>query len=260
MSHKHASRWLTVILLTIALLGCASKTAIDPHDPYENYNRKMFAFNEGVDKVVLKPLATIYRGVLPYVVRRGISNVYSNVQEISSIVGHLLQGNPRKALHSSWRLVINSTFGMGGLFDIASRSNIKKDHTDFGVTFAKWGDKDSPYLVLPLLGPSTIRDTVGFAYDFTLFRPSIFINSTAIRWTITGVRFISLRAEILNIEKIMDEIALDRYLLQRNAYLQFRNNRIRKSYGEEDVDIFVDGDDDTFIEEGDEKEKSTTDQ
>jgi phospholipid-binding lipoprotein MlaA len=237
LGRRHFS-W-TILSLAVLLSSSCAKTGTDKRDPYESFNRKVFAVNQRIDQFVMKPVATIYNTVLPYPIRTGVNNAFSNLGEISSFGGHLLQGSPKDAGHTLLRFLLNSTLGIGGLFDPASHNHLEKRPTDFGVTFAKWGDKNSPFIVLPLFGPSTIRDAVGFGYDFTLLTPYYLIHSRAIRYSYSGLWFVSQRAKYLETEKIMEEATFDKYTLQRDAYLQFRDNRIKNAKGEDTTDTYV---------------------
>ncbi|MBU3077141.1 MlaA family lipoprotein [Sphingomonas quercus] len=149
------------LLAAVLLAGCATTGARTPGDPYEKFNRAMWGFNMGVDKVVLKPASNVYRAVTPKPARRGISHVFANLSEPFSAINALLQGNAKRAFNSLGRFVVNTTIGIGGLADHASKIGLKPTPEDFGQTLAVWGVKRSAYLVLPILGPSTVRDGVG---------------------------------------------------------------------------------------------------
>lgn len=211
------------LTFTLLLSACIHKGP-NPVDPYEESNRKIYEFNHKLDHYTLKPVAKFYKKILPNPVQAGINNVYSNVNLFPTIANDILQADFNYALKDTWRLIINSTLGIGGIFDPASRCNLPPHSNDLGLTFAKWGDKNSPYIVIPLLGPSTIRDGMGLLFD-TVFTPYFYIPQDAIIWGILGVRYVDLRAQLLDTEKLMDE-SLDRYAFMRDAYLQNRNYRI----------------------------------
>ena len=147
------------------ILSACAKTGKNPRDPYESANRKMFAFNQGIDRLIFKPTTTIYRKVMPGPFRKGLGNFFDNLDEIPSIANGLLQGKPKYAVADAWRFIFNSTLGIGGLFDVATDMGLRKHTQDMGLTFAKWGDENAPYIVLPIIGSSTIRDTFGISYD-----------------------------------------------------------------------------------------------
>ena len=158
----------------LLLLGCISKGP-NPDDPYESINRKTHAFNMALDTVVLKPAATIYVSILPSFVRAGINNAYNNVNLLPTVANDLLQADTNHAIKDTWRFIVNSTLGIGGLLDVARTFSLPPHSNDSGLTFAKWGDKKSPYIVIPLLGPSTIRDGMGLMFDYALFTPYPYI-------------------------------------------------------------------------------------
>lgn len=216
----------------------------------------MFAFNEGLDHLILKPVSKTYNKVLPSQLRQGVSNAFSNLGEIPSIPGNLFQGNFRGMGISLGRFAFNSTFGLAGFIDVAKHFGLDEHQTDFGVTFARWGDRKSPFLVLPFLGPTTIRDFSGFLIDFTVFSPFTYIKNNAIRFSTTGVWVVNRRASILDLEKITDEFTTDPYALQRDDFLQYRDNRIRRAYGEEAIDTYVGDEEDDKSDNANVKDKN----
>jgi phospholipid-binding lipoprotein MlaA len=211
----------TTVAGSLMLTGCAHK-GTNPVDPYETFNRKVHGFNMAVDKAVLKPAATIYTTILPAFVRKGIDNAFNNIDMIPSVANDLLQAEGKWAIKDTWRFVLNSTIGFGGLYDAAEKCGLPPHYNDLGLTLAKWGDKKSPYLVLPLIGPSTIRDGSGMLFQFALWNPYIYINNDAWAYGLAGLRYIDLRAQLLDSEQLMNE-ALDKYSFIRDAYLQHRN-------------------------------------
>ncbi len=231
----HAALRPTRLLKGIALTslvalaaGCATVPggeARDPRDPWESYNRSMFQFNDAVDRVVLKPVATVYRDVLPQPVRTGASNFFSNLGDVWSFVNNVLQAKPVGALSSFWRVVINSTMGLGGVLDPASEMRLERHREDFGQTLARWGVPNGPYFVLPLLGPSTVRDTAGLPVDW-YGQPLGYLNDVAWRNSLAGVQIINTRAGLLTTTDVLESAALDRYTFQRDAFLQKRRNDI----------------------------------
>lgn len=227
------------LTLTLFLTACIQKGP-NPIDPYESSNRKIYDLNQRLDKVTLKPLAKLYKKILPNPVQAGINNVYSNINLFPTIANDLLQADLGYTLKDTWRLIINSTLGVGGIFDPATSCGLPRHTNDLGLTFAKWGDKQSPYIVIPLLGPSTIRDGMGLLFD-TVFTPYFYIPQDAIIWGILGVRFVDLRAQMLDTEKLMDE-SLDRYAFMRDAYLQNRNYLISGKQ-EASEELYVEGND-----------------
>jgi phospholipid-binding lipoprotein MlaA len=215
---------LLVIAFTTLLVGCAS-TGAPPADPLEGLNRATFKFNDAVDGAVLKPLAKGYQVVTPQFVRSGVSNAFSNVGDVGNSVNNLLQGKPVSALSDLGRLVVNSTLGILGLFDVATPMGLEKSNEDFGQTLGKWGMGSGPYVVLPLLGPSTLRDAIGLAADSQLSATSD-IDHVRTRNSVTGLNIINIRAELLGTTKTLDEASLDKYQFLRDAFLQRRLNQV----------------------------------
>ncbi len=226
--------WMTgsSILLVVALSGCTTLSINDDpnaqisNDPFQNFNRKVYSFNYGVDKVLLKPVATGYDKVLPTPAKRGISNFLSNFREPLNIFNNLLQGKYDRALGSSYRFVVNSTLGVIGFFDIASRYGVEESKEDFGQTLAAWGVKPGPYLMLPFLGPSNLRDGVGFVSDNYVFYPTREITSSTTQSTsLTVLGIVDIRASLLGTERFLEQ-QLDPYSFLKSAYEETRLNVI----------------------------------
>lgn len=209
-----------------ALAGCAT-TGHDPADPYEGFNRSMYAFNESFDKAIAKPVATAYQEVLPSPVRGWVRNFFSNVADLFIGVNNLLEGRPNAAVTSWARFAFNSTFGIFGFNDVASSMRLEKQHGDFGLTFGTWGAGSGPYLVLPLLGPSDVRDSVGTVLDWH-FDPVSNHYPVAPRNAMILLRATSQRADLLGASRLLEEAALDKYAFQRDAYLQRRRSLINE--------------------------------
>ena len=211
-------------LLLVALLasgGCAStRTAenTNPDDPWEGFNRKVFAFNDVLDRYALKPVARGYRTITPDPVETGVGNFFSNLGEIRTALNSVLQGKPANAGLATSRFLINSTVGIGGLLDYATLMEITADKEDFGQTLAVWGWDDSRYLVLPFLGPSTLRDTTGLPADIAAY-PVTYVEDDTVRISLTALNLIDTRAGLLDQEEL---IRGDRYRFIRDAYLQSR--------------------------------------
>ncbi len=215
--------FMSGILLTSMLGGCATQAN---KDPLEGLNRGIYKFNDTVDKAALKPIAGAYKAVLPSPVRTGVNNFFANLGTVVTIVNDLLQFKINKAMDDTGRLAINTTFGIGGLVDWASMDGIEERHEDFGQTLATWGWKDSPYLVLPLLGPSTLRDTGGLVFDSALLDPIGYISAPSDRNALLLTKFVDTRASYLPGSDLLDEAALDPYAFMRDAYMQRRNIQI----------------------------------
>ena len=205
------------------LAGCA--TSGNPKDPIEGVNRAVFSFNEAVDKAVIKPVAQGYEYVTPQPVQTGVLNFFSNIADVWISVNNLVQGKPADALSDVGRVVVNTTVGILGLFDVATGMGLEKHEEDFGQTLGRWGVGDGAYLVLPIFGPRTLRDTGGLVVDI-FGDPILYIDSSEVRYTAVGVRAVSDRASFLKAESAIDAAALDKYAYVRDAYLQRRQSLI----------------------------------
>jgi phospholipid-binding lipoprotein MlaA len=207
-----------------ALGGCAT-TPSTPNDPFEGFNRSVFSFNEAVDNAVLKPVATGYQKVVPQFVRTSVDNFFANLGDAWSAVNLVLQAKPVPALETGMRFVFNSTLGLGGLFDIAGDAGMERRSEDFGQTLGRWGVGPGPYLVLPILGPSTVRDTTALAADFQA-APAAWFQERRDQAGVTVLQVISTRARLLSATRAIDDIALDKYLLIRDGFLVRRRNQV----------------------------------
>jgi phospholipid-binding lipoprotein MlaA len=211
-------------LVFLAASGCASTPGV-PNDPFEDFNRSIFSFNEAVDAALLKPVATGYEKVVPQFMRTGVDNFFANLNDAWSAVNLVLQAKPLAGLETGMRFVFNSTFGIGGLIDIAGDIGMERRNEDFGQTLGWWGVGPGPYLVLPILGPSTVRDGASLVADFQVAPSSWFENSST-QWGLAILQLISTRARLLSVTRTIDDIALDKYLLIRDGFLVRRRNLV----------------------------------
>lgn len=222
-------------LATLLLAGCATTPGEDrlaEGDPLEGFNRGVWGVNQALDKVAVKPATTVYRAVTPPPARRGLSRIFANLSEPLSMVNNLLQGNPDRAARNLGRFIVNSTIGVGGLADHATGFGIAPAEEDFGQTLGKWGVNGGPYLVLPLLGPSTLRDGVGFGigqiadpYNIGLRESGL---STSQQWGVKAASVIDVRSSLIDSgADTFLETSLDPYAAARSAYLQRRHAAIR---------------------------------
>ena len=216
-------RLVGLIAAASLLAGCA--TATNPRDPIEPFNRAIFSFNEGVDRAVLKPVAQGYRAVLPEPVRAGVGNFFSNLEDLWIAVNQVLQGKITEGIQDTARFVFNSTIGMLGLIDIASDMGLPKHDEDLGQTLGRWGIASGAYIVLPFLGPSTVRDGAGRIAD-TQADIVWNIRHVPTRNTLAVTRGISDRADLLETVRILEEAALDKYGFIRDSYLQRRRSQV----------------------------------
>ncbi len=224
----------SLVLLVACLLGaCATvppPTGAAPSsaaaiDPWEGWNRKVFAFNDAIDTAVLKPVATVWRDVVPSPIRQGVSNFFGNIGDIWSGANHLLQGKLASGLETGMRVLSNTFFGLGGVLDPATEMGLTRRSEDFGQTLAVWGVGNGPYFVLPLLGPSTLRDTAALPLDRYGGSPAR-IFSDYNTYVVTSVQLVQLRAELLDTTKLLDQVALDKYSFVREAFLARRLDQI----------------------------------
>jgi len=221
MLFNHRFRAIGILLLSLISLPACAANATNPDDPYETYNRHAFQMNQTLDKTFFKPVATAYDTVLPWPAKKGVSNFFSNLNMIPTVLNDILQGNVRNTASDTWRFVINSTVGIFGLVDVASSIDLPAHSEDLGLTLAKWGYKNSNYLVLPVFGPSTVRDAIAFPGDyFTSVYP--YLEPDSLRYSAIGLNFINQRAQFLNFQGVVDQASFDPYVFQRNAYLQRR--------------------------------------
>ena len=224
-------RAVTTIWLTFALLlslGCAgSQHAPSEQDPWEVFNRSIYSFNDTIDTYALKPVAKAYRYITPEFVQIGISNFLGNLGELLVVINDLFQLKIVQALSDTARFTINFTLGFLGFFDVASHMGLQENDEDFGQTLGYWGVGSGPYLVLPFFGPSTVRDSIGTVVDMQL-NPLDDVFSSNGRRTIRVVSIVSVRANLLKVETVLDAAALggDKYALIRDAWLLRRTNRV----------------------------------
>lgn len=207
------------------LAGCATGPTANPKDPLEPFNREVSRINEDFDKGVLRPVSQFYADYTPTPVQRAVENFFSNVSDVYSAVNNLLQGKPGRAAEDTMRVAINSVLGIGGLIDIATPAGLPKYKEDFGQTMGVWGVPAGPYLVLPLFGPSSVRDAGGMLVD-RQFDPSAYIYPVSLRNSLAGVRIVAGRAQLLGATGLIEQAALDKYAFMRDAYLQRREYQV----------------------------------
>jgi phospholipid-binding lipoprotein MlaA len=214
------------LLVAVLLSGCATVTGErDPKDPWESMNGTTHAFNESLDEAILKPMVTGYLSVTPAWVQEGLNNIFGNLEDVGNGLNNILQGKPKEGLTDLSRVVVNSVFGVFGIWDIATPLGLDKHDEDFGQTLGLWGVPPGPYLVLPLLGPSTARDGPARIIDPQFFLYTN-IESNAIGWTVWGIDKFRARANLVKAESVLDTAALDRYTFIRDVWLQRRRNNV----------------------------------
>lgn len=247
------------LALVFSLLGagCATAPAAGgaaragvPADPWESWNRKVFAFNEAIDEAVLKPVALAYRDAVPALVRRGVGNFFGNLGDVWSSANHFLQGKLQTGLEMGMRVAANTMFGIAGVLDPATEFGLVRRSEDFGQTLAVWGVGNGPYLVLPLLGPSTLRDTAALPLDRYGGSPSRWFSDYN-TYVVTSVQVLQLRAELLDTTRLVDQASLDKYSFVRDAWLARRLDQIYD--GSPPLEAFDDGADDKADKKPDDK-------
>ncbi|SAK85342.1 lipoprotein [Caballeronia hypogeia] len=210
-----------MIACAVALTGCATVTTPTKGDPFESYNRTMFTVNDTVDKYALKPVAKGYVWAVPEPVRNSVTNFFSNIGDVYIAANNLLQLKIADGVSDIMRVAINTVFGVGGLFDVATIAKLPKHAGDFGLTLGHYGVPSGPFLVLPLLGPSTVRDSAGLIVDY-YGNPLTYVSPSSVSWALYGVNLVNVRANLLGATDVLADAALDKYSFVRNAYLQRR--------------------------------------
>jgi phospholipid-binding lipoprotein MlaA len=218
-------RRLGALALLAIASGCATGPHPNPADPFEPFNRGVSSFNDAVDDAVLRPAATAYRQVLPSPVRTGVSNFFGNLSDVWSFVNSVLQLKLQNSAETFMRVNVNTVFGLGGLLDIATEAGIDRHSEDFGQTLGRWGVPSGPYLVLPLFGPSTVRDTAAWPIDRQGDLLG-YVHDVPVRNSLYVLRVIDGRANLLRAGQLLDDAALDKYSFTRDAFLQRRRNEV----------------------------------
>lgn len=206
-----------MMIALINIAGCGKSPSVDR---FEMLNRSTYAFNKALDRVLLKPVSRAYEAIIPKPIQTLVSNFFQNLSEIPNIGNDILQGNLRNAQHDTARFLVNSTWGLGGLLDVAGKKGLERHHQDFGITLAKWGYTESSYFVLPILGPSTLRDGVGLGVTYAMSIPS-YLKSVSLRNSLMALHYVDTRASLLKAEPLIGE-SVDEYVFIRNAYLKHR--------------------------------------
>ena len=216
-------QWIVITLsaLIAFLTGCSSQMGHAKVDPYEGFNRWSYAFNTDLDHLILRPVSTVYNNATPPQFRTGVSHFFDNITILTTLPNDFLQGKGKYVVEDFWRFLINSTLGIGGLFDVATQMGLPRHYNDFGMTLAYYGHEPSPYLVIPVLGPSTFRDGFGLLLGYVA-SPWPYVRPYWASWTALGLKLTSMRASLMPANKLLDE-AFDPYIMMRNAYLQNRD-------------------------------------
>lgn len=218
-------RWALAASALILMTGCATGPNANPADPFEPLNRQVSSFNDTVDDAVLRPVATVYQRVLPSPIRTGVNNFFGNLSDVWSFANSVAQLKLQDSAQIFMRVNVNTVFGLGGIFDVATEAGIDRHTEDFGQTLGRWGVPSGPYLVLPLLGPSTVRDTSALVVDVQGDLISV-IGDIPVRNSLYALRLVDLRSNLLRASQLLEDAALDRYTFTRDAFLQRRRNEV----------------------------------
>jgi len=213
---------VAVLAVLLLLQGCATVSRPDPRDPLESVNRTIFGFNDAVDGAVLKPVAKGYRAITPQWLRRGVSNFFNNLEDVWSALNNGLQGRGQAFSDSVGRVLVNSTIGMFGLLDPASELNIERRSADFGQTLGKWGVPPGPYVVLPILGPYTLREVAAIPVDS--YEPKYQLGDQDAHLVLPALSLVDIRTKFLGTDDLLGGASLDAYAFQRDGYLQRQRN------------------------------------
>lgn len=233
---------ISLLASILIISGCATTQHADGvNDPFEDYNRVMYSFNDVIDSAIIKPVAKGYDAVIPDPISHGISNFFSNLNEITVILNDLLQFKFAQAADDTGRFLLNSTVGVAGIFDVAGYAGHESHNEDFGQTLGVWGVEPGPYLVLPFFGPRDIRDTAGLVADIYT-DPVTYVDDNGARNALVATRIIDDRANLFKAEKVLDEAALDEYSYVRDAYLQRRQSLVYDGNPPDQYDDFDDFD------------------
>jgi phospholipid-binding lipoprotein MlaA len=225
---QHLGRPAALLALAALLQGCSTlgaRTPGDRVDPWEKWNRRVFVFNERLDEKVLRPVATAYSNVVPRPARNGINNFFGNAADAWSAINNFLQGKFTNGWQDTIRFGTNTVFGVGGFLDVATEFGLDHQYEDFGQTLGTWGFGPGAYIVWPLLGPSSVRESIAMPLDRAV-SPALAVNDGAVKWEITGLQLINTRASLLGASRVLDDIALDKYTFVRDAYLQRRRSLV----------------------------------
>ena len=245
-------RWFALLVLALGLAGCQTVKGVGTRidraldkvmgskgqrlDPWEEWNRKVFAFNEKLDENVLKPVATAYSDVVPSPIRTGIDNFFGNIGDAWSAVNLMLQGRFKAGVEQGMRFAVNSTIGLAGVLDIATEAGLEKNSQDFGKTLGKWGMGTGAYVVWPVFGPSSVRDSIALPIDWQA-SPGVIFDDGRKKVAITALNLVNTRANFLRAGEMLEGIALDKYTFYRDAYLQRRGS----FDDDEEVEVLVPG-------------------
>jgi len=219
-------RLIVCVAVVLFASGCATTGSYDERDPLEGFNRGVYSFNQGMDKILFNPLGKLYRAITPEFVDKGITNFFSNLNEISVVANDILQFKINQAFSDAARFVFNSTLGIIGFFDVSSTMGLEKHSEDFGQTLGTWGIGSGPYLVAPFFGPTTLRDATGFVVDRGVLSPIFYLDNDELKAGLLTLNYVDFKSDLLSAQKLIGEAALDEYEFTKNAYFERRESQI----------------------------------
>lgn len=222
--------WLvSFLLMSLSLGGCATIGGTDSRDPFEGFNRGVHSFNKAIDTAIINPIGGIYRAITPDFVDRGVTNFFSNINDISVVANDLLQFKIAQAFSDAARFIFNTTLGLLGFFDVATHMDLPKHNEDFGQTLGSWGVGPGPYLVAPFFGPTSLRDTTRFAVDAALLNPIFYLDNDLLRAGLLSLNYVDFKSDLLTTSDLVEKAAIDEYEFIKNAYLERRHNQVHDS-------------------------------
>ncbi len=233
-------RAITIGVAALTLTACSTVQTPSKDDPWEGFNRTIYTFNDKVDQYALKPVAQGYVKITPQPVRNGVTNFFSNIGDVYNAANNFLQLKITDGVEDIMRIVINTVFGLGGLFDVATLAKLPKHDQDFGLTLGHYGVPPGPYLVLPLFGPSTVRDGVGLVGNYFI-NPLTYVDPPALSWGLYGLDVINTRANLLGASDLLEGAAIDKYSFLRNAYLQRRQYQLSDGHASNNLPDYGEG-------------------
>ena len=219
-------RLVLVFTLLTLVSGCATTGAMDSRDPFEGFNRGVFKFNETMDNALFTPVGKFYQAITPDFVDKGVTNFFSNLGDIAVVANDLMQFKAGQAISDAARFIFNSTIGLLGVVDVSTTMGLPKHNEDFGQTLGHWGVGSGPYLVMPLFGPTTLRDSTSLIVDNGILYPVFYVDDAATKSGLLTLNYIDFKADLLSAEKLLEEAALDKYEFVKSAYFEKRANLI----------------------------------
>jgi len=218
----HFIEIISIFLISMLLFGCATTATFDERDPLENFNRGVYSFNQTMDEIVFNPISKLYKAITPNIIEKGVSNFFSNLGDLSVIANQILQLKFDKAASDASRVLINSTIGLLGFFDVSSEIGLPKHNEDFGQTLAQWGFKSGPYIVVPFFGPATLRDLSSLVIDKGALNPMFYIEDDMTKAGLLTLNYVDFKSRFSNKNDLIGAASLDEYEFIKNAYFEKR--------------------------------------